>query len=64
MDGLEDAIERHRAGERIPHSEVHQRVRQLYTWQNVAERTEKVDYSEISTDNGGGASTIYGATYS
>lgn len=42
LEGLEDAIRSHRLGERMPHEEVHRRVKELYTWQDVAERTEKV----------------------
>ena len=49
MEGLEDAIRCHRLGERIPHEEVHRRVKELYTWQDVAERTEKVYPSIIYT---------------
>ncbi len=29
-------------GNRVPHWEAHQRVRAMYTWHNVAKRTEKV----------------------
>ncbi len=42
LEGLEEAIGSHRRGERMPHEEVHRRVKELYTWQDVAERTEKV----------------------
>ena len=42
VEGLEDAIKSHRSGECIPHEEIHRQVKNLYTWQNVAKRTEKV----------------------
>lgn len=40
--GLETVIARQRAGS-VPSPEtIHSRVQKLYTWRNVAERTEKV----------------------
>lgn len=41
-DALEEAIEAHRQGNRVPHQEMHKRVKSMYTWHNVAKRTEKV----------------------
>ena len=42
MDALEDAMQAHHHGDRVPPHEMHKRVMGMYTWQNVAERTEKV----------------------
>jgi len=42
VDVLEEAIEAHRCGSRLPHQEMHERVKRMYTWHNVAKRTEKV----------------------
>ena len=42
MAALEEAITAHRHGDRVPHAEAHNRVKTMYTWQNVAHRTEKV----------------------
>ena len=39
---LEEAIQAHRHGDRVPHWEVHKRVKAMYTWHNVARRTEQV----------------------
>ena len=39
---LEMAIKAHREGKVMCPQEKHERVRTLYTWANVAERTEKV----------------------
>ena len=39
---LEEAIAAQRAGDTLDPHEAHNRVKQLYTWPNVAERTEKV----------------------
>lgn len=43
-EGLETVITRQRAGTAPHPAAVHARVRTLYTWMNVAERTEKVCY--------------------
>lgn len=40
--GLEKVIAQHRSGSVPSPASVHARVRNLYTWRNVAERTEKV----------------------
>lgn len=40
--GLEAVIAQHRSGSVPSPASVHARVRSLYTWRNVAERTEKV----------------------
>ncbi|XP_066542821.1 phosphatidylinositol N-acetylglucosaminyltransferase subunit A [Hoplias malabaricus] len=40
--GLELAIARQRLGNLLPPASIHRQVRNLYTWRNVAERTEKV----------------------
>ncbi|XP_057708256.1 phosphatidylinositol N-acetylglucosaminyltransferase subunit A isoform X2 [Corythoichthys intestinalis] len=40
--GLETVIERQRSGAVPSPASIHARVRNLYTWRNVAERTEKV----------------------
>lgn len=42
VNGLEVAIAVHREGKFIPPEIVHQRVRDIYTWSEIAERTEKV----------------------
>ena len=47
MEALEVAIENHRTGNVVSPSEVHERVKKLYTWQNVAKRTEAV-YNTIA----------------
>ncbi|KPP58351.1 phosphatidylinositol N-acetylglucosaminyltransferase subunit A-like [Scleropages formosus] len=47
-EGLELVIGRQRAGTVPPPAAVHSRVRTLYTWRNVAERTEKV-YDRVAT---------------
>eukprot|EP00066_Takifugu_rubripes_P000960 XP_003961822.1 PREDICTED: phosphatidylinositol N-acetylglucosaminyltransferase subunit A isoform X1 [Takifugu rubripes] len=47
--GLETVIARQRAGSLPPPESIHSRVRTLYTWRNVAERTEKV-YDRVSTE--------------
>ena len=41
VEALEGAIHRHRRGGGVPSQEMHERVREMYKWQNVAERTEK-----------------------
>ncbi|XP_036966257.1 phosphatidylinositol N-acetylglucosaminyltransferase subunit A isoform X2 [Acanthopagrus latus] len=45
--GLEKVIAQHRSGSVPSPASVHARVRNLYTWRNVAERTEKV-YDRVS----------------
>lgn len=40
--GLETVIARQRVGSVPSPESIHSRVRTLYTWRNVAERTEKV----------------------
>ncbi|KAK1797869.1 hypothetical protein P4O66_008212 [Electrophorus voltai] len=40
--GLETVIARQRSGKVPPPADIHSKVRTLYTWRNVAERTEKV----------------------
>ncbi|KAJ8252751.1 hypothetical protein GJAV_G00205160 [Gymnothorax javanicus] len=45
--GLEMAITCQRAGTTLPPAAIHRHVQQLYTWRNVAERTEKV-YDRVS----------------
>lgn len=45
--GLESVIARLRSGAVLPPTSIHARVRHLYTWRNVAERTEKV-YDRVS----------------
>ncbi|XP_028291955.1 phosphatidylinositol N-acetylglucosaminyltransferase subunit A isoform X2 [Gouania willdenowi] len=47
--GLEDVIAQHQAGSSPSPFSIHARVRKLYTWRNVAERTEKV-YDRVSTE--------------
>ena len=42
LDKLEEAIENHRRGNIIPPLEAHQRIAAMYTWPNVARRTEQV----------------------
>lgn len=49
MEALETAIEKHRTGNFVPPAEVHERVKKLYTWQNVAKRTEAV-YDTIAQE--------------
>lgn len=40
--GLETVIARQRTGAVVSPFSIHARVQNLYTWKNVAERTEKV----------------------
>lgn len=40
--GLETVIAQHRSGSVPSPASIHARVQNLYTWRNVAERTEKV----------------------
>ncbi|KAI1899815.1 hypothetical protein AGOR_G00065630 [Albula goreensis] len=47
--GLEMVIARQRAGTVPPPAAIHSRVRTLYTWRNVAERTEKV-YDRVAKE--------------
>ena len=42
LESLEDAIADHRHGNVVPPFEAHQRIKHMYTWPNVARRTEKV----------------------
>lgn len=49
LAGLERAIDRHRRGDVVPPSEAHARVSQMYRWENVAERTQRV-YDAIDND--------------
>ena len=49
LEALEKAIEKHRTGNFVPPAEVHERVKKLYTWQNVARRTEAV-YDTIAQE--------------
>lgn len=42
---LEEAIECHRVGKRLAPQAMHERVHQMYKWQDVAERTERVKES-------------------
>ena len=42
LETLDSAIEDCRQGSITPHVEAHNRVKLLYTWQNVAKRTEEV----------------------
>lgn len=42
-DGLETVIARQRSGTVPSPASIHARVQKLYTWRNVAERTEKVN---------------------
>ncbi|XP_072181179.1 phosphatidylinositol N-acetylglucosaminyltransferase subunit A-like [Diadema setosum] len=49
VNALEKAIERHRQGSYHSPEEVYQRMAHVYTWQNVAERTERV-YDSIVDD--------------
>ena len=39
---LEEIIECHRHGDCMSPHDMHGKVREMYKWQNVAERTEKV----------------------
>ncbi|KAG7467449.1 hypothetical protein MATL_G00153940 [Megalops atlanticus] len=48
-EGLEMVIARQRAGTVPPPATIHSRVRTLYTWRNVAERTEKV-YDRVAKE--------------
>ncbi len=41
MERLETAIVRHRSGRRVPPQEMHDRVKEMYRWEDVAARTEK-----------------------
>lgn len=42
LETLDGAIEDCHQGNVTPHVDAHNRVKQLYTWQDVARRTEKV----------------------
>ncbi len=42
VEGLEEVISNHRCGRRVPGHVMHERVQEMYQWQDVAERTEKV----------------------
>lgn len=53
---LEEAIQAHRRGDQVPHWEVHERVKAMYTWHNVARRTEQVP--PVSPWLGGATSTV------
>lgn len=48
-EGLEIAITRLRLGSLPPTETIHNRVKNLYTWRNVAERTEKV-YDRVAKE--------------
>ena len=48
-DELEAAIRDRRSGRYVPPMEAHRRVRNLYTWQNVAKRTHLV-YDRIAQE--------------
>lgn len=41
-DALEEVISRHREGKCVPPHVMHEQVRHMYKWEDVAERTEKV----------------------
>lgn len=43
---LEQAIQSHRQGTRLSHQEMHNRVKPLYTWQDAAKRTDKVQWGK------------------
>ncbi len=47
VEELEVAIATHRQGRQVKPEDAHRCVRSLYTWQNVAKRTENV-YDRIS----------------
>ncbi|KAG5833518.1 hypothetical protein ANANG_G00276760 [Anguilla anguilla] len=47
--GLEMVIARQRSGTVLPPATIHSRVQTLYTWRNVAERTEKV-YDRVAKE--------------
>ena len=47
-EALEQAIQSHRQGTRISHQEMHSRIKVLYTWQDVAKRTEKVQCGKVA----------------
>ena len=42
MEGLEEAMDRHLHDHRVPPHEMHARVKEMYRWEDVAVRTEKV----------------------
>ncbi len=42
MIALDDAIEKRLKGDFVDPWEAHNRIENMYTWQNVARRTEKV----------------------
>ncbi|KAJ8019860.1 Phosphatidylinositol N-acetylglucosaminyltransferase subunit A [Holothuria leucospilota] len=50
VSSLECAIKRKRDGTALPPEEMYKRMRDVYSWQNVAMRTEKV-YDSISKDD-------------
>lgn len=51
VEALDGAILRHRCGDTLPPNQIHERVREMYQWQDVAERTEKV-YNRVSCVKG------------
>ena len=42
IDAIEDAIEAEKLGRTISPDVAHERIKSMYTWDNVARRTEKV----------------------
>ena len=42
LEGIEQVISNHRCGRHVPGHVMHERVQDMYQWQDVAERTEKV----------------------
>ena len=49
LEALEKAIAAHRHGDAVPPAEAHKQVKQFYTWQDVAKRTEYI-YDSIARD--------------
>lgn len=42
VSALDKAIECHHCGNRVSHQDMHLRVKEMYRWEDVAERTERV----------------------
>lgn len=47
VSALEGAISHHRMGKGVSPHVMHERVREMYKWQDVAERTEKVTFLSL-----------------
>jgi phosphatidylinositol N-acetylglucosaminyltransferase subunit A len=46
INSLRKAIQRHKLNDRPNHFEMHERIKQMYNWRNIAKRTEIV-YNDV-----------------